>query len=101
MGNSRRGVEDIPGGREGWWRVTYREERSPGKDEADCPQLSARLPVARHSSLFSKLSYFRASQVMIVVKNLPANAGDVGSIPSSGRSLGVGSGNPLQCTCFG
>ena len=29
------------------------------------------------------------------VKNLPANAGDVGSIPGSGRSPGVGYGNPL------
>ena len=38
-----------------------------------------------------------------VVKNLPANAGaprDVGSIPGSGRSLGVGNGNPLQYSCL-
>ena len=35
----------------------------------------------------------------LVVKNLLANAGDtrdVGSIPGSGRSPGVGNGNPLQ-----
>ena len=32
-----------------------------------------------------------------MVKNLPANAGDVGSIPGSGKSPGVGNGNPLQC----
>ena len=31
-----------------------------------------------------------------VVKNLPANAGDVGSIPWVGRSPAVGNGNPLQ-----
>jgi len=30
-----------------------------------------------------------------VVKNLLANAGDMGSIPGSGRSLGVGNGNLL------
>ena len=30
-----------------------------------------------------------------MVKNPPANAGDVGSIPSSRRSPGVGHGNPL------
>ena len=30
------------------------------------------------------------------VKNLPANAGDSGSIPESGRSPGEGNGNPLQ-----
>ena len=40
-----------------------------------------------------------ASQMVLVVQNLPANAGDirdVGSIPRSGRTPGVGNGNPLQ-----
>ena len=36
-----------------------------------------------------------------MVKNLPANAGDVGSIPGSGRSLGEGDGSPLQYSCLG
>ena len=31
-----------------------------------------------------------------MVKNLPANAGDPGLIPGSGRSLGEGNGNLLQ-----
>ena len=35
------------------------------------------------------------------VKNLPANAGDKGSIPGSGRSPGEGNGNPLQYSCLG
>ena len=38
-----------------------------------------------------------------VVKNLPANAGDTretSSIPGSGRSLGVGNGDPLQDACL-
>ena len=35
-----------------------------------------------------------------VVKNLPANSGDVGSIPGSGRSHGDGNGNPLQYSCL-
>ena len=38
-----------------------------------------------------------ASQVALVVKNLPTNAGDIrdrGSIPGSGRSPGGGYGNP-------
>ena len=38
-----------------------------------------------------------------MVKNLPANAGDaryLGSIPGSGRSPGVGNGNPLQYSCL-
>ena len=36
-----------------------------------------------------------------VVKNPPANAGDIGSIPESGRPPRVGDGNPLQCSCLG
>ena len=36
-----------------------------------------------------------------MVKNLPANAGEVGSVSGSGRSPGEGNGNPLQCTCLG
>ena len=35
-----------------------------------------------------------------VVKNLPANDGDWGSIPGWGRSLGEGNGNPLQYSCL-
>ena len=36
-----------------------------------------------------------------VIKNLPANAGDLGSIPGSGRSPGEGSDSPLQYSCLG
>ena len=46
----------------------------------------------------------RASQVALVVKNSPANAGDTrdkGSIPDSGRSPGGGHDNPLQYSCLG
>ena len=45
----------------------------------------------------------RAPGVALVVKNPPANAGDVtdeGSIPGSGRSPGGGHGNPLQYSCL-
>ena len=35
-----------------------------------------------------------------MVKNLPANAGDAGSIPGSGRSPGEGKGYPLQDSCL-
>ena len=44
-----------------------------------------------------------ASQVVLVVKNLLANAGDardVGLISGSGRSPGVGYGNLLQYSCL-
>ena len=36
-----------------------------------------------------------------VVKNLPANAGNAGSIPQSARSPGEGNGNPLLYSCLG
>ena len=54
----------------------------------------------------SGLWEWRASQVALVVKNLPANAGDTcnvrdtGLIPGSGRSPGGGHGNPLQYSCL-
>ena len=41
--------------------------------------------------------------VALVVKNLPAKAGnvrDMGSVPGLGRSSRVGNGNPLQCSCL-
>ena len=44
-----------------------------------------------------------ASQVVLAVKNLPANAGDVrdsGLIPGSGRSPRAGHCNPLQYSCL-
>ena len=41
-----------------------------------------------------------ASQVVVVVKNPPASAGDTGSIPGLGRYPGGGHGNPLQYSCL-
>ena len=44
-------------------------------------------------------TYMWASQVALVVKNLPANAGDIrdaGSIPGSERSPEEGNGTPVQ-----
>ena len=35
-----------------------------------------------------------------VIKNLPVNAGDMGSIPGSGRSPEGRNGNPLQYSCL-
>ena len=35
-----------------------------------------------------------------VVKNLLVNAGDLGSIPGSGRPPGEGNSNPLQYSCM-
>ena len=49
------------------------------------------------------LEHVRASQVVLMVKNPPADAGDVrdpSSIPGSGRSPGEGHSNPLQYSCL-
>ena len=50
------------------------------------------------SSLLKLYRKFGASQVVLAIKNLPANAGDIrdaDSISGSGRSPGTGYGNPL------
>ena len=55
-----------------------------------------------------KISYINrysiwASQMVLVVKNLPANSGatgDEGLIPGLGRFPGGGHGNPLQYSCL-
>ena len=58
------------------------------------------------SSLFKKCVSLemrincRAFGVAQVVKNLPANTGDPGSIPGSRRSPGEGHANPLQYSCL-
>ena len=36
----------------------------------------------------------------MVVKNLPADAGDMGLVPGSGRSPGEGNDNPHQYSCL-
>ena len=49
------------------------------------------------------LSNYWSSQVVLVVKNLSANAGDLrymGSIPGSGRFRKGGHDNPLQYSCL-
>ena len=47
------------------------------------------------------MQYTWASQVAPVVKNLPANVGDAGSIPGLGTYPGEGNGNPLEYSCLG
>ena len=45
----------------------------------------------------------RASRVVLVVKNLPANAGDIRNvvlIPGLGRASGKGNGHPLNYSCL-
>ena len=49
------------------------------------------------------MTFIGASQVALVIKNLPTNTGDirdVGSIPGLETSPGRGHGNPLHCSCL-
>ena len=48
-----------------------------------------------------KICVFEGFPGDLVGKNLPANAGDTGSIPGSGRCPGGGNGNPHQYSCLG
>ena len=53
--------------------------------------------------IWKQLEEMGASQIALVVKNPPANAGDVGvegSIPGLGRCPGGRHGNPLQYSCL-
>ena len=53
--------------------------------------------------LLIEITNLSLSQVVLVVQNLPANAGDIkdaGLIPGSGRSPGGGHGNTLQYSCL-
>ena len=71
-----------------------------GKKQNHClKEISAHLRLLQ----LGKLRHGRVSQVVLVIENLPANAGDVGDsglIPGSGTSPGGGHGNPLQYFCL-
>ena len=54
---------------------------------------------ARPICLWICITSFRASQVVLVVKNPPAHAGDTRDAGSTSGS-GVGNGNPLQYSCL-
>ena len=64
--------------------------------------------IKRQSLTIQNCNYFcinliNTSQVVLMVKNPPANVGDikdVGSIPGSEISPGEGNCNPLQCSCL-
>ena len=61
------------------------------------------LQSAQHSGSVVVAPRLGVSQVVLVIKNLPANAGDLrdaGLTPGLGRSPGGGHGNPLQYSCL-
>ena len=75
-----------PRDRGAWWAAVYGVAQS-------------RTRLKRLSSSSSRV--FKGFLGGSVVKKLPANAGDEGLIPGSGRSSGEGHGNPLQYSCLG
>ena len=56
----------------------------------------SRTRLKRLSSSSSRMSFPGGS----AVKECARNAGDLGSIPGSGRCPGEGNGNPLQYSCL-
>ena len=59
--------------------------------------------IGQGTKFMKDVSCFGASLVAQRLKRLPVsacNAGDLGSIPGSGRSPGEGNGNPLQYSCL-
>ena len=73
-----------------WWTTVH------GVAESDTTKRLTHTHTHTHTQ-------YRASQVELVVKNPPANAGDIrdmSSIPGWGRYPGEGNGNPLQYSCL-
>ena len=78
----------------------------PRLAKSQVPAFCRARPVCTHHTWFMSR---RASQVVLVARNPPANAGDVrdcgfdhwvGKIPGSGRSPRGGHGDPLQDSCL-
>ena len=68
------------------------------KTHLDATWLGYTMGHSQFSFLCGCLRFQEASQVALVVKNTSANVGDIrdmGSIPGSERSPGLGNGNPL------
>ena len=90
------------------WKIPWMEE--PGRLQSMGSGLENSMNCIAHrvtksqtqQATFTSLC-FKASQVLLVVKNPPTNAGDVrdtGLIPGLGRSPGGVHGNPLQYSCL-
>ena len=88
--------------------ASYHSGHRDGEQHGDCqiqiiwiPRLSMALLSCTFFFFFCFFFYFLVASLMAqMVKHLPAVAGDLGSIPGSGRSPGEGNGNPLQYSCL-
>ena len=85
------------------WRIPWTEE--PGRLQSigshrvghDLAHMHVDIQIRLNSTYFVSTGLSCGT----VVKNLPANAGNAGSIPGSGRSSGEGNGNVFQYSCLG
>ena len=78
------------------WKCYALFNHSPAEGPLDFPFLTIKSKVASNTHVKSFLGFPGGT----VVKNLPTNAGEVGSIPGLGRSPGEGNGNPLKYSCL-
>ena len=68
-----------------------------------CSKTCKIFPSSLSPEIYPCIQNIGAFQVVLVVKSLPADAGDIrdgSSIPGLGRSPGEGHGNPLQYSCL-
>ena len=87
-----------------WWHVHMSRWDMPSLCTLGSLMSHSWCPQNFRPIMCGDLVNLRANLGGSVVKNLPAKAGDtrdVGSIPGSGRSPGVGNSNPLQNSCLG
>ena len=82
------------------WRIPQTKKPEPGGLSPGGHKESHTTEWITFSTLLWTNNAFKGFPDGAVVKNLPANAGDAGSIPGSGRSPGKGDGNPLQYSCL-
>ena len=89
--------KDVEGGESQLWKVTRKRTVNKSGVQTEVITFSAVKFLEIWSSSSSWLDFPGGS----VVRNLPANAGDMDSIAGSGRSPGEGNGNPLQYSYLG
>ena len=100
----------LPGESQGWGSLVgcclwgHTESDMTGVTQKQQQQGDHKVP---NSAAFSALTVLCNHRFLLgfpgdsAVKNPPASAGDMGSIPDPGRSPGQGNGKPLQYSCLG
>ena len=86
-----------------WWTCSYLSRLTSSSIHNMLLMVQLLMDHPRSAHLLYLVRFAWASQVPLVVKNLPASAADirgVGSIPGLGRSPGGEHGNSLQYSCL-